>query len=591
MTARSFVGKARRRRRGRTRLVVAVVVTVLAALLLSSCVTTSGSPVTVTSTRGGTLHVLLDNPVQHWDPQRMYGGPEAEFAVRTYLRTLTTQAPAGAGFTPGLVGDLATNAGAESGGGRTWTFTIISDARWQDGHAVSCEDVRYGISRNFARDTLTGGPPYAASLLDIPLVKDAASNDVPAYAGPYVGTGQDLYDKAVTCAGSVLTFHLKVPVHDFNQAVSLAAFAPVRKDQDRRDAGNFSVFSCGPYILEGTWKPGDGGRFVRNRSWTPLSDPVRQANPEIIDVREGIPTTTAIQRIIDDKGEDRYAVTWADAPPALQQQLLASKDLSLRVTNPVAPSVEYLVPNLSRPAMSNIATRQALAMATNRDAFVSAYGGPTAMTPTYSVLASTVPGRRDFNPFGVGAGGDPARARALLTAAKVSLPVPIQVAYRQSEDADKAFAALKVGWEKAGFGVTLDPITTSYYATISSADAAKKFDVFRASWSADWPSGSTVIPNNFDSRVNITAAGPGQDYGYFADVGVNADIDAAYAITNDGSRDAAWGALDEQIAKLGGHIALAQQRDMFIHGSGVVAYSDNPLMGGHVDLATIQLAK
>lgn len=587
MTVRPSVGRPGAGRRVRLRMVGAAAL--LAALLLSSCAATGGTPVTGTG-RGGTLHVLLDTPVAHWDPQRMYGGPEAEFAVRTYLRTLTTQAPTSVGFLPGLLADLATDTGREADGGRTWAFTIVSGGRWQDGRPVTCEDVRYGVSRNFARDTLTGGPPYAASLLDIPLVKSAAGVDVPAYAGPYAGTGQDLYDKAVTCEGSVLTFHLKVPVHDFNQAVSLPAFAPVRKDQDQRGAGGFSVFSCGPYLLEGTWKPGDGGRFVRNRSWIPLSDPVRQANPEIIDVREGIATTTAIQRIIDDKGEDRNAVTWADAPPALQQQLLASKDLSLRVTNPVAPGVEYLVPNLSRPAMSDVTTRQALAMATNRDAFVSAYGGPTAMTPSFSVLASTVPGRQDADPFGVGTSGDPVRARALLTAHKVSLPVPIQVAYRQSEDADKAFAALKVGWERAGFGVTLDPITTSYYATIASPEAAKKYDVFRASWSADWPSGSTVVPNTFDSRVNLTATGPGQDYGYFADAGVNAAIDAAYAITDDNRRDAAWGAVDQQIAKLGGHIALAQQRNMFIHGSGVVGYSDNPLLGGHVDLATIQLA-
>ena len=535
--------------------------------------------------------MLLDAAVEQWDPQRMSGGPEAGFAVRTYLRTLTTQAPAGSGFPRALVADLATDTGRESGGGRTWAFTIVPDARWQDGRAVTCEDVRYGVSRNFARHTLTGGLPYAASLLDIPLVTDAAGREVPAYAGPYAGTGQDLYDRAVTCAGSMLTFHLKVPVHDFDEAVSLPAFAPFRQDQDTQGAGRYAVFSCGPYLLEGTWESGQGGRFVRNRSWTLSSDPIREANPDVIDVREGIATTTPIQRIIDDKGEDRYAVTWADAPPALRQQLLADKDLAGRVTNPVAPGVEYLVPNLRRPAMSSLVTRQALAMATNRDAFVAAYGGPAAMTPTSSLLASTVPGRKDINPFDVGPAGDPGRARALLIAAKVRLPIPIRVAYRQSDDADKAFAALRVGWDKAGFAVTLDPIGAGYYATISSPEAAQKYDVFRASSSADWPSGSTVIPPTFDSRVNLTGSGSGRDYGYFSDAAVNAAIDAASVISDDGLRDTAWGSIDEQLATLGGHIALAQQKSVFIHGSGVVGYSDNLLMGGQVDLATIRLAK
>ncbi|MEP6797379.1 MAG: ABC transporter substrate-binding protein, partial [Lapillicoccus sp.] len=528
----------------------------LVALVLAACTTAPGRPTAVTPGRGGTLRVLLDTPVAHWDPQRMDGGPEAQFAVRTFLRTLTTQAPAGVGLSPGLIPDLATDTGRESDGGRTWTFTLRSTAMWQDDHTVTCADVKYGVSRNFAHDTLRGGLPYAASLLDIPLVK-AARGDVSAYSGPYTGTGQALYDQAVTCQGQVLTFHLKVPVHDFNQAVSLPAFAPVRQDQDKGGASNFSVFSCGPYLLEGTWDPGNGGRFVRNRSWLAATDSIRLANPDVIDVREGLETTTAIQRIIDDVGQDRFAVTWADAPPALQQQLMASPELVARVTNPAAPNVEYLVPNFKSPVMSTPAVRQALAMATNRDAFVAAYGGTTAMTPTSAVLASTVPGHQDVNPFGVGTQGDAARARAVLVAAQVSLPVPIRVAYRQSTTADAAFAALRVGWEKAGFAVTLKPIVGNYYATISSPQAARDYDVFRASWRADWPSGSTVIPTNFDARVNVTASGPGQDYGYFADATVDAAIDAASAMANDTARNAAWGAIDEQIARLGGHIALA----------------------------------
>ena len=577
-------------RGGRGRLVATALLALVA--LVGACTAPSRpASVTASSARGGTLHVLLDAAVEHWDPQRIYSGPEASLAGRMFLRTLTAQPAGGSGVGLGLVPDLATTTGTASDGGRTWTFTLVRDAKWQDGRTVTCEDVKYGISRNFARDVLPGGPPYAASLLDIPLTTSASGAVVPAYTGPYTGTGQASYDKAVTCAGQVLTFHLKVPAQDFNQTVSLASFAPVRKDQDKRGDGNFSVFSNGPYMLEGAWDPGSGGRFVRTRSWTTLSDPLRAALPEVIEIQEGLETTTAIQRIIDDKGEDRYAVTLADAPPALQQQLLSTDSLRSRVTNPPAPTVEYLVPNTRSPVMKNAKARQALAMATDRDAFVNAYGGTTAMTPTYALLASTVPGATDPNPFGVGTAGDPAAARAVLEASGLTLPVPVTVAYRQSDVADTAFASLKAGWERAGFVVTLAPITTDYYATIGSPAAATKYDVFRASWSADWPSGSTVIPSTFDSRVNVTAAGPGQDYGYFSDAGVNAAIDAAYGVSDPTARNAAWAAIDARIAKLGGHIALAQQKYVFVHGSGVEGYEDNLLLGGHVDLARIQLAK
>ena len=569
-----------------------VLVTAVVLLLASACTSKpAASKVTDKDVRGGSLRVLLDHPVEHWDPQRMYAGPESQFAVRTFLRTLTTQAPAGVGFSPGLVGDLATGTGTPSDGARTWQFTLVDTAKWQDGKVVTCEDVKYGVSRNFARDQISGGPPYAATLLDIPMVKSASGEESSGYAGPYSGVGQDLFDKAVTCAGQVITFRLKVAAHDFAQTVSLPSFAPYRKDQDKGDVSNFSVFSAGPYMLEGAWEPGNGGRFVRNRSWVAKDDPIRMAFPDVVDVREGLETTSAIQRIIDDKGEDRFAVTTADAPPALQSQLMANTDLRARVTNPDAPLVEYLVPNFKSPVMSNPAVRQALAMATDRDAFSAAYGGLTAMTPTYSVLARNLPGHLDFNPFGVPTSGDPAAAREVLAAAGVGLPVPVRLAYRKSDAADKAFAALKVTWERAGFAVALSPLADNYYRAISAPDAATKYDVVRASWSADWPSGATVIPNNFDGRVNITQNGPGQDYGYFNDDAVNKAIDEAYAIGDDATRNARWGQIDEMIAKAGGHIALGQKKYMFIHGSGVANYQDNLLLGGYVDLATVQVPK
>ena len=112
---------------------------------------------------------------------------------RPATSALTTQAPAGVGFSPGLVADLATNTGTETDGGKTWKFTIVDDAKWQDGRSVTCEDVRYGISRNFARDRVAGGSPWPAALLDVPLVTDAAGLDASAYAGPYRRTGQALF--------------------------------------------------------------------------------------------------------------------------------------------------------------------------------------------------------------------------------------------------------------------------------------------------------------------------------------------------------------------------------------------------------------
>ena len=292
---------------------------VVGCALLGACTTKQADATGVPTERGGTLHVLLDSRVEAWDPQRIGTQTESAFAVRTFLRTLTAQAPAGTGFLPGLVGDLSTTTGVTQDGGRTWIFSLVSDAPWQDGRFVSCADVKYGVSRSFATDRITGGSQYALELLDIPSTTDAQGRTVSAYRGPYSRIGQDLYDKAVTCDGQEITFHLNTPRFDFDEIVSLPAFAPVRQDQDtdRTNRDPLSVFASGAYMLEGVWKPGEGGRFVRNRKWIARDDPVRNAWPDVIEVEEGLPTTTVAQRLLDSQGDDAMAITPSDAPTVM----------------------------------------------------------------------------------------------------------------------------------------------------------------------------------------------------------------------------------------------------------------------------------
>ncbi|MGN6634749.1 MAG: ABC transporter substrate-binding protein, partial [Oryzihumus sp.] len=164
---------------------------VAVALAASACgggSSSTGGSSNTSATKGGTLYMLNLGPVDHWDPQRIYVGADIQFASRVFARTLTT-------FPPGktledqskLIPDLATNTGDVSDGGKTWKFTLKGDAKWQDGKPVTCEDLKYGISRTFAADQITGGPNYAIAYFDIPKNADGSSK----YAGPYKKTGQE----------------------------------------------------------------------------------------------------------------------------------------------------------------------------------------------------------------------------------------------------------------------------------------------------------------------------------------------------------------------------------------------------------------
>ncbi|MEP7016417.1 MAG: ABC transporter substrate-binding protein, partial [Actinomycetota bacterium] len=503
---------------------------------------------------------------------------------RVFERTLTAWAPATDQNTlPKLLPDLATDTGVMTNGGKVWRFTLRDGSTWQDGRPVTCADVKYGISRTFATVQITGGPTYALALLDVPRNADGSST----YAGPYRKTGQPAFDKAVSCSGRTITFRLATPMPDFNQVLGLPAFGPVRADKDHGTASSTQIFSNGPYMLRGPWVPSRGATFVRNPSWDSATDPIRGAHPGRIDFQEGIPVETAISRIMTTAGLDSFAVTADSAPPALQSNIMLTPAIRARSTNPRAPFVDYLVPNFSRPTMANVSVRQALAVATNREAYIAALGGDTAAEATYAVISKSLPAHQDSNPLGVPPRGDATRARALLEASGMTLPVSITVAYRKGTMADKAMAALQQGWQSAGFRVTLDGVDRDYFTTIATVQNSRGYDVMWAVGSAEWPSGSSVIPSLFDSRVNLTATSSGQDYGRFASSAFNAKIDAAALVPDASDREKAWGKLDEELSSQVAVIPLTNQKSVFVHGAGVTSYIDNQALGGTVDLATV----
>lgn len=553
----------------------------------SSSTATSGSSSASSSgggTKGGTLNILMSTQTEHWDPQRVYVGVNIATGNRLFTRTLTswsTVTDDNAQAT--LVPDMATDTGTVSNDGKTWKFTLKDGLKWEDGKPVTADDVKYGISRTFAVDVITGGPNYAIAFLDIPSDSDGSSS----YKGPYTGTGQDLYDKAVTVSGNTITFNLKQPVNDFNMAVTMTAFAAFRKDKDQGDKSNYDIFSNGPYKLQGTWTAEKGGTFVRNDQWDPATDGYRKAYPDTITWDESLTAETMYERLIADQGDDQAAVTFDPAPVTA----LANVQSGATGRNSIVPSpyTRYLTPNYKSKVMSNDKVREAFAIATDRSAYVTAAGGSAVAQATNSLINPALPAFPN-TPLLAGDAGDPAKAKQMLQDAGMTLPVKITVAYRKSDTADKVFSGLKAGWDAAGFDTQLDGFSSKYYATIQSPEAAAKYDAMWAGWGADYPSASTVIPPLLDSRINITSGGSGQDYGWFDDAAYNAEMDATNKIADATTREKKWGEMDtEVVTKKFGIIPLINDKFVFVHGSKVQGAFVNLTFTGYYDLATISV--
>jgi len=539
-------------------------------------------------TQGGELLYLRTSPVEHLDPQRIYTGVDLSNASRMYSRSLL-QFPSGTrdvdeANTP--ITDLATDTGTSNDDATQWSFTLKDGPTWQDGQPVTCEDVKYGVSRTFAQDVITGGPNYIIGYLDIPTAADGSSQ----YKGPYTGEGQDLFDQAVTCDGNTITYNFNKPWADFPLAIaSLRAFDPYREDQDQGDESEFTVFSNGPYMLDGDWNQDTGGTFVRNPEWDPSTDTDnnREANPDTIVFEQGADATTINNRLIDDSGDDQNAVTYTVPEPSQYPRI--ESQAADRATLVDSPFASYLVPNFNR--VTNPKVRQALAMATNRSAWALGLGGGNASTAADSIINPSVPGyEAPSGDLVAPEEGDVDAAKALLEESGESLPYPIKFTFPQRPSYDRAAAALKDTYDAAGFEVELDGLdpTGPYYDTIQKPDSDS--DLIWGGWGADWPSISTVLPPLFDSRLNLTEASNGQDYGNYDSDQANDLIDQGLASSDLDEANQTWQELNDFLLQDTAYIPLDVTRFLVLRGSNVENFVQSESTSGYVDLGVISLA-
>ena len=620
------------------RRVGALLGSVLAAAVTLGACTPATSTGQQPASRGGTLTLLSATPIATLDPQRVADPTVAALLGRTLHRTLTAYAPSSDASQPArLVGDLATDTGTPSADLKTWRFTLRNDVRWQDGTAVTCADVKHGIARTFATDVVAGAATDALAVLAVPRTAEGKST----FAGPYAAVddgdaGKASFDKAVACDGSTITFTLSDAVSDFNDMLTLPTFAPVKKDGDPGPTGTLPALSDGPYQVDGTWNALTGGVLVRNPRWSPASDPIRKAHPDRIALVTGGDAGAIMETVLADGTDAQRAVALTPAPPSLQLQVAAVDALRARSLTASTGVVDYVVPNVRSAVFANPQVRVALEKSTNRAGYAAALGPAFAVRPHGSVLpegmralasssapaspspsasaslsasasaapsdtgaaaaspsppasasASATPSAAPSTSSSPLTAADPVAARAALTAAGMTLPVPMTVAYRPSPAADKAMAALVAGWQAAGFAPTLKPIADTYFPTIAAPTATDAYDVFWSNWSPAWDSASTVLPPLFDSSFNLTTAGTGRDYGAWSNTDWNAHIRTIAALPDATTREHAWAAADATVRADGAYVALAQRYAVHVAGSEVRGLSPHPFGGGTVDLAVI----
>jgi peptide/nickel transport system substrate-binding protein len=447
--------------------------------------------------RGGTLYFLSQaEQILHLDPQRNYTGEDLAFASAYLHRTLTQYTYSEDEDTAGeLVADLATDTGTPDDDGRVWRFTLRDGPLWEDGQPVTCEDVKYGVSRTFAQDVITDGPTYAISLLD----------GVENYRGPYdEGADNDVaaFDNAVSCDGNEVTFRLNAPMSDFNYAVTLLSFAPVREDADTGEQYDQRPLSNGPYKIE----TNDSGRqlvLVRNENWSEDHDDLRPAYPDRIVYQFGLDPSVIDQRLIADSGDDQYALGLGLQPASLATVFADDPRFQDRRFDGYDPYVRYFAINTE--LVPNLQHRQAIAVAWPRAEWLTIAGGDFAGDLADGVIKPNL--AADYEESGMWTdllgrdipdNGDPEYARQLIEESGEPMPT-LTIDYPQTPTNDRSVGALVTAFESAGITVRPNPLEPgSYYGFV--LDPSRQGHLNSAGWGPDWLNASTVIPELFGSN-------------------------------------------------------------------------------------------
>lgn len=570
-----------------------VALTGVVAVALAACSSGGATPSNTSSgQKGGTLTSLdVTGEYSGTDPVGVYLGVEIANFRRLVYRGLTAL-PITADKNPKVVPDLATDTGTTKDEGKTWSFTLKKGLKWQDGKAITCADLQYGLSRSYDASLVAAGGGVGLTyfgdgsynLID---PTDPTYDLATSYAGPLTGTAESQahFEKAASCSGDTITYHFQNAWADFpTAAAALFSTDPYEKSFDKGTANLFTINSNGPYKLQGTtFDQNSGGTFVRNSEYSASTDTpdVRKALPDIIKLEFVDSPETITERMIADSGPDQAAYTPLNIPADKYSEITSA--LSSRVMTSTSPYTRFL--EINSNTLTDPDVRNALIAATDKAGVVKAEGGDKWGVANGTIVSSAIPGFQETSLNKIDPAGDIAAAKKLLAGKTPE----IRFAFSDSSTVIEQVAALlQQGWEKAGFKVTLVPIAKDakpgYYVQVGTDP--KPIDVFFAGWAADWPSLFAVVPPIVQSNPKGATFGVGFNYGFYSNSKVDGLIKQANAATDTATQQKLLNEANETAAADGAYVPLANQNNYYIYGSKLggflpdVASSYYPDLGG-----------
>jgi peptide/nickel transport system substrate-binding protein len=509
--------------------------------------------VNASSHTGGVVKYGLSSTPDSFDPGNTYYAFVWD-SSRLWARALTTFKPAPGKDGLTLVPDLAASLGKATDGGKTWTYTLRSGLKYDDGTPITSKDVKYAIERsNYARDVLSNGPTYfAANLVD----------NKPAYKGPYKDKTGGL-DSIQTPNDTTIVFHLKAPFADFDYLTSNPQTAPVPQAKDTGADYVKHIASSGSYAFK-SYDPNKGAVLVKNTNWSASTDPIRKQYADEIDIKFNQEQTGIDQDLI--AGNLTGDIAGAGVAADSQASIINDANKKKNADDALSGTEAYIAMSTKVKPMDNVNCRIAVEYAVDKVAVQNALGGPLRGAIATTVLPPNVVGYQKADTYPTqNNSGDTAKAKAALT--KCGHPNGFSIGLSARGDRPNEVAAatsIQASLKKVGINVNIQRYPSGkYFSDYAGAPQfvhSHNLGLMMMAWAADWPTGYGFLYSIISGNA-ILASG-NSNLSELNNPQINSMLDDAIQNTDNAAREKAWGDIDKAVMDQAAIVPLTYRLDL-----------------------------
>jgi peptide/nickel transport system substrate-binding protein len=482
-----------------------------AALAAALAVTAAGS--STASKAGGTLQLAVAaTDVDYTDPALSYSVLGWQIEYETCSKLIDYSDANGSASTV-LTPDAAVGMPVVSNNGLTYTFTIRSGLKFDDGSPVTAESFKAAMDRD---------------------ANPSMNSPVSAFVGDIVGWNNEVDKKAssvsgVVASGNKLTIHLTTKDGGLLDKLAMPFFCAIEPSKT-------------PVNPQGvTTLPGSGPYYIASR--TVGKQIVLKANPYykgnrphrssvIVMTMNTDPQQTYLQVSNGTYAADPSGLDNPSAAPQLAKQFGINKS---RFFVHATPETDYIALNTSRPTFTGANTRKAVNYAIDRPALLRVRGYLGGVRTTQILPPSLAGGVYDQRLYPI-AGAEYPKAKS-LDGGKCGT---VNLWYATGPVGTPQAGILKYNLQQMGCNVQ-EKSFVGYAIYTAAGVKGNDMDAMFGGWYQDYADGYDFFHILLDGRT--IQASNNNNLAYFDNATVNKRIDAANLLSG-AARAKAWGELD-----------------------------------------------